>query len=135
MMKGPAGDPAKIKEYKAKLEALQKEDLKYVVKDELDRIYSENGGEFLNASTSNDTTQYFIMLPSNRLELWFLIESERSRTSSCANSIPSGTSSRGAPDVRGQHPGRLPGRGIRQHRFILHPYRTRSSAIWRTSRP
>jgi len=77
MMKGPAGDPAKIKEYKAKLEALQKEDLKYVVKDELDRIYSENGGEFLNASTSNDTTQYFIMLPSNRLELWFLIESER----------------------------------------------------------
>jgi len=77
MMKGAAADQAKVKSLKAKLEDLQKEDLKYVVKDELDRIYSENGGEFLNASTGNDTTQYFIMLPSNRLELWFLIESER----------------------------------------------------------
>ncbi len=77
MMKGAQADQAKIKEFKAKLEALQKEDLKYVLKDELDRIYSENGGEFLNASTSNDTTQYFVMLPSNRLELWFLMESER----------------------------------------------------------
>ena len=77
MMKGPAADQAKVKTLKAKLEDLQKEDLKYVVKDELDRIYSENGGEFLNASTGNDTTQYFVMLPSNRLELWFLIESER----------------------------------------------------------
>lgn len=77
MMKGPAADQARIKSLKTKLEDLQKEDLKYVVKDEMDRIYSENGGEFLNASTSNDTTQYFIMLPSNRLELWFLIESER----------------------------------------------------------
>jgi len=77
MMKGATADQAKIKGYKDKLTALQQEDLKYVVKDEMDRIYSENGGEFLNASTSNDTTQYFVMLPSNRLELWFLMESER----------------------------------------------------------
>jgi predicted Zn-dependent peptidase len=77
MKKGSQADQAKIKEFKAQLEALQKKDLKYVVKDEMDRIYSENGGEFLNASTSNDTTQYFVMLPSNRLELWFLVESER----------------------------------------------------------
>lgn len=77
MMKGAAADKAKIKSFKDKLTALQQEDLKCVVKDELDRIYSENGGEFLNASTSNDTTQYFVMLPSNRLELWFLMESER----------------------------------------------------------
>lgn len=77
MKKGPAGDAARIKADKDKLEALQKEDLKYVVKDEMDRIYSENGGEFLNASTGNDTTQFFVMLPSNRIELWFLVESER----------------------------------------------------------
>jgi predicted Zn-dependent peptidase len=76
-LKGAAADPAKMKTLKDKLVELQQEDLKYVAKDELDRIYSENGGEFLNASTSNDTTQYFIMLPSNRLELWFLMESER----------------------------------------------------------
>jgi predicted Zn-dependent peptidase len=77
LMKGPAGDQAKIKGYRDKLAELQKETLKYVVKDEIDRIYAENGGEFLNASTGNDTTQFFVMLPSNRLELWFLVESER----------------------------------------------------------
>ena len=76
-MKGPAADQAKMQALKDKLAALQREELKYVVKDEMDKIYSENGGEFLNASTSNDTTQYFVMLPSNRLELWFLMESER----------------------------------------------------------
>ena len=76
-MKGDAADKAKMKAFKDKLAQLQEEDRKYVVKDELDRYYSENGGEFLNANTGTDTTQYFVMLPSNRLELWFLLESER----------------------------------------------------------
>jgi len=76
-LKGDRADQAKMKALKDKLNSLQEEHRKYVVKDELDKIYSENGGEFLNASTGNDSTQYFVMLPSNRLELWFLIESER----------------------------------------------------------
>jgi predicted Zn-dependent peptidase len=75
--KGKSADRKKIEALRAKLAELQNEHRKYVEKDEIDRIYSENGGEFLNASTSYDTTQYFVMLPSNRLELWFLIESER----------------------------------------------------------
>jgi predicted Zn-dependent peptidase len=75
--KGPAASQEKIKMLREKLKKLQKEHKKYVVKDEIDKIYSENGGDFLNASTSNDSTQYFVMLPANRLELWFLIESER----------------------------------------------------------
>lgn len=75
--KGKLADSKKIEALRAKLVELQNEHRKYVVKDEIDKIYSENGGEFLNASTSYDTTQYFVMLPSNRLELWFLIESER----------------------------------------------------------
>ncbi len=75
--KGKSGDSKKIEALRTKLAELQNEHRKYVEKDEIDRIYSENGGEFLNASTGNDTTQYFVMLPSNRLELWFLIESER----------------------------------------------------------
>jgi predicted Zn-dependent peptidase len=76
-LKGDRADQAKMKDLKDKLNTLQEEHRKYVVKDELDKIYSENGGEFLNASTGNDSTQYYVMLPSNRLELWFLIESER----------------------------------------------------------
>ena len=31
----------------------------------------------MNAGTSEDATQYFYSFPSNRLELWFLMESER----------------------------------------------------------
>jgi predicted Zn-dependent peptidase len=76
-LKGAAADPAKIKELRDRLSRLQEQEGGFVVKDELDKIYSENGGEFLNASTGPDTTQFFVMLPANRLELWFLIESER----------------------------------------------------------
>lgn len=76
-MKGKQADESKMKAFKDKLIQLQEEHRKYVVKDEIDKIYAENGGEFLNASTGPDSTQYFVMLPTNRLELWFLIESER----------------------------------------------------------
>ena len=76
-LKGPQADQAKMKDLRDKLAELQKQTLAFAAKDELDKIYSENGGEFLNASTNTDSTQYFVMLPSNRLELWFMIESER----------------------------------------------------------
>ncbi len=80
-LKGDRADQAKLKDFKDKLTKLQEEHRKFVVKDELDKLYAENGGEFLNASTGNDSTQYFVMLPANRLELWFLIESERFKNS------------------------------------------------------
>ena len=41
------------------------------------RIIEENGGIGLNAGTSVASTEYFYNLPSNRLELWFLLESQR----------------------------------------------------------
>jgi predicted Zn-dependent peptidase len=41
------------------------------------RIIEENGGAGLNAATSLDSTEYFYSLPSNRVELWFLMESQR----------------------------------------------------------
>jgi predicted Zn-dependent peptidase len=43
----------------------------------MDQIYTTNGGEFLNASTSEDWTVYYLRLPSNRLELWAWLESDR----------------------------------------------------------
>ena len=77
--KGKEADEQKINKITEQLNKLQLEASKYVVKDEIDKIYSENGGEYLNAATNNDFTTYFVMLPSNRLELWFSIESERFR--------------------------------------------------------
>src|ERR1035438_10927541 len=41
------------------------------------RILEENGAVDLNASASTVATEYACSLPSNRTELWFLMESQR----------------------------------------------------------
>ena len=40
-------------------------------------MIEQNGGAGMNAETGVDATEYYYSLPSNRLELWFLLESER----------------------------------------------------------
>lgn len=49
----------------------------YVEPNEFGRILEENGAPDLNATTFNDETDYYYSLPSNRLELWAYLESER----------------------------------------------------------
>ncbi len=58
---------------------VQEEAEQYVVDDEDWAILDSEGAWGLNASTGNDSTQYFYSLPSNRLELWAVIESGRMR--------------------------------------------------------
>jgi predicted Zn-dependent peptidase len=61
---------------KAWREAIEKAQT-YVVPNEFSEIIESAGGEDINASTSMDATHYFYSLPSNRLELWAYLESER----------------------------------------------------------
>jgi len=56
---------------------LQDQEKKYVIKDELWGLYLKNGGTRLNASTGQNSTQYYVSLPKNRLELWSFMESDR----------------------------------------------------------
>ena len=49
----------------------------YVVKNEFGEIVQREGGVGLNAFTSYDETGYHYSFPSNRLELWAYLESER----------------------------------------------------------
>lgn len=49
----------------------------YVVPNAFPQLAEQNGAEGLNASTSEDSTQYFWSMPSNRLELWAYMESGR----------------------------------------------------------
>jgi predicted Zn-dependent peptidase len=49
----------------------------YVVKNEFGEIVDREGGVGLNAFTNADETGYFFSFPSNRLELWAYLESER----------------------------------------------------------
>jgi predicted Zn-dependent peptidase len=48
-----------------------------IVKDEFDQVYTKAGGSGMNAFTSHDLTCYFITVPSNKLELWAWMESDR----------------------------------------------------------
>jgi predicted Zn-dependent peptidase len=50
---------------------------RYVVVNAFGEIVDREGGVGLNASTSTDETDYFYSFPSNRLELWAYLESER----------------------------------------------------------
>lgn len=50
---------------------------KYVAQNEFDEIVEREGGVGVNAFTNSDSTGYHYSLPSNRLELWAYLESER----------------------------------------------------------
>ncbi len=57
--------------------AQQAEAEKFVERNEFGRIVETQGGTGLNAQTSSDATVYFYSFPSNKLELWMSLESER----------------------------------------------------------
>jgi predicted Zn-dependent peptidase len=61
----------------AEFEEWQKKAASYVQQNELGQIIEQAGGVGLNATTSTDATRYFYSLPSNKLELWMSLESDR----------------------------------------------------------
>ena len=67
----------RYRELDQQFDALVQRQREITVKDQMDQIYTKNGGEFLNAFTSEDQTAYFLRIPSNRLELWAWLESDR----------------------------------------------------------
>ena len=77
--RGVDADPDRVAELQAEYERLVEEHREFVVKDELDEIYSAAGAVGLNAGTGRDFTTYHVSMPSNALELWCLVESARIR--------------------------------------------------------
>ena len=75
--KAGAGDAAKIERLGADLKKLQEQENALIIENEFDTIYTRNGAEAMNAGTGYDITTYTVSLPSNRLELWMRLESER----------------------------------------------------------
>ncbi|MGB5217316.1 MAG: pitrilysin family protein [Smithella sp.] len=75
--KNKAGNARLIEKLTARLKTLQNEHKKYFIPNEIDRLYTENGGLDMNAGTSQDTTTYHVSLPANKIELWARIESDR----------------------------------------------------------
>lgn len=75
--KGPRADQQKLRTLEARLKVEITKANAFVEPNMYPRIIEENGGVGLNASTGMDSTEYFYSLPSNRIELWFLLESDR----------------------------------------------------------
>jgi predicted Zn-dependent peptidase len=70
-------DAAKVAELEKAWKAATDEANKYVVPNEFTKIVQRAGGTGINAGTGNDETVYFYSLPSNRVELWAYLDSER----------------------------------------------------------
>jgi predicted Zn-dependent peptidase len=49
----------------------------FVVPDEFQNVLDENAATGLRASVSTESAQFHVTLPSNRAELWFLLEAQR----------------------------------------------------------
>ncbi len=77
--KGKKADSEKVKILEEEFKAAQEAAGKFVVKNEFGEAIERAGGQDLNATTSQDRTNYFFSLPSNEIELWFYLESERFR--------------------------------------------------------
>jgi predicted Zn-dependent peptidase len=73
----PANMTPRLKDLKAEIEKLYAAEREVIVKEELDSIYTAQGASGVNAGTGEDQTFYFVTLPSNKLELWFWLESDR----------------------------------------------------------
>ena len=72
-----SGDEAKVARLAEEFAAAQAAASKYVVQNKFGEIVDTAGGVGLNAATSADYTSYFYSFPSNKLELWMSLESER----------------------------------------------------------
>ena len=76
-MADPAVRTPRLQGLLTEFERLVKEQRELIVKDEIWRLYQEAGASGLNANTSQDRTFYIVGIPSNKLELWMWLESDR----------------------------------------------------------
>ncbi len=69
--------PQVIAQLKTEFAQVEAQAAKLVKQNEFGRIVEQAGGVGLNANTSTESTRYFYSFPSNKLELWMSLESDR----------------------------------------------------------
>ncbi len=75
--KGDRANPETLKQLQEQFDQAGQEAQKYVVHDEYETVLTRQGARGFNAYTSEDATQYVVSLPSNKLELWMMLEADR----------------------------------------------------------
>ena len=73
----PESQTPRYRELDKRFDELVQKQREIQIKDHLSQIYTKNGAEGLNAGTSEDWTAYVVRIPSNRIELWTWLESDR----------------------------------------------------------
>lgn len=76
-LKGDKADKAKLEQLEKQFKDAQQQADKYIVHDQFEQILIIEGASGLNASTGNDATRYYLSFPSNKLEVWMYMESNR----------------------------------------------------------
>jgi len=72
-----SGDTDRVARFAATIDALEDSARAFVVPNEFDRILTRAGARGLNATTTSESTVYFVELPANRAELFFALEGDR----------------------------------------------------------
>jgi predicted Zn-dependent peptidase len=75
--RGDGADLERLAELQKRLDETQEEASRFMVHDEFEEAFTQAGSVGLNASTSSDATRYVVNLPSNKVELWMALESDR----------------------------------------------------------
>jgi predicted Zn-dependent peptidase len=75
--KGIHADSSRLKSLDKAFGDAQAASRQYVISNQFSKVLEQAGAQGMNASTATDFTNYFYSLPSNRLELWALMEGGR----------------------------------------------------------
>jgi predicted Zn-dependent peptidase len=75
--KGDMADSVRLAELEKEMEIATDSSFSYSETNEFGQIVERHGGVGLNAGTGFDYTTYYISYPSNKLELWMAMESDR----------------------------------------------------------
>jgi predicted Zn-dependent peptidase len=70
-------DPLKAKKIYKEIDSISFLASKFSIPNEYDKLIQSLGSKEYNAMTANDATVYYTLFPSNQLEKWLTIESER----------------------------------------------------------
>jgi predicted Zn-dependent peptidase len=75
--RGEKADKVRLEKLQNQFKEAQEETQEYLVHDEYEEAFSREGSTGFNAGTGQDATQYIVSLPSNKIELWMSMESDR----------------------------------------------------------
>ena len=71
------GGTAEVARLRARITDLEDRARELIRPNEFDRLLTENGARDMNATTGYEATAYYVQLPANRAELWFVMEADR----------------------------------------------------------